>query len=150
MPEKGIFLCLDFCRSDYNFSYGLHDPYDFLIFGSFELLQEDWVFTRQVVSEWKIVIARCFFSFSLLFQSLFIAFNIFGKQVLSTNLIVVPKVIDSSFGKESHFIKSLRDVLFLAPINIPIFIFSLIVLSALHCFLNTVSKKGFKLDLVAI
>jgi len=58
-------------------------------------------------------------------------------------------VVDSLFWKETNFVECLGNILFLAPVNIPIIIFSLSVLSAEHCFLDAIGEVSLEFDVVA-
>lgn len=55
-------------------------------------------------------------------------------------------MVDAFFWEESYFIKGLRDVLFLTPVNIPIIVFGLTVLASKHGFLDAVGEIGLELD----
>jgi hypothetical protein len=57
-------------------------------------------------------------------------------------------MVDFAFWEQSNFIERFRYELFLAPINVPIVILSLLILSIYECLLNAVNKKCLKFDLV--
>lgn len=109
------------------FSYRFHNPYNFLLFVPFKLLYKDRVLARHVVGERQVVIACSLFCFALTFDSFFISFDIFRQQILPTNLIKVPKVINPLIRKQPNFIECFADKLLLAPIDIPVILFSLLV-----------------------
>ncbi len=58
-------------------------------------------------------------------------------------------MIYSFFRKEPNLIDSFGDVLFFAPINIPVIFFRLFILSIIEWFMDTVDEKGFKLEFIA-
>jgi hypothetical protein len=131
------------------YSYGLHDPNYFLVFTALEFFKKDRVLTGQTVCQRKVIISCCFFSLPLTFDGLLVAFYVFGEEIFSTNFIEISEVVDSLFWKETNFVECLGNILFLAPVNIPIIIFSLSVLSAEHCFLDAIGEVSLEFDVVA-
>ena len=58
-------------------------------------------------------------------------------------------MVNSFLWKQSNLIECFGYVLLLAPVDVPIIIFSLGVLSSEQCLLDTISEEGFKLDVAA-
>lgn len=56
-------------------------------------------------------------------------------------------MVDSFIGIEPNFIEGFRDELFFAPVDIPVILFGLFVLSGKHGFLNAVHKKCLEFNL---
>jgi hypothetical protein len=56
-------------------------------------------------------------------------------------------MVDSFVREESDFIKSLRNELFLTPINIPVIFLGLFILTINKSLLNTINKESFKFKL---
>lgn len=142
-------LFLDFFQSMLFYCYGLHDPDYFLVLTALEFFKKDRVLTGQTVSQRKVIISCCFFSLPLTLDGLLVAFYVFGEEIFSTDFIEISEVVDSLFWKEANFIECLGNILFLAPVNVPIIIFSLSVLSAEHCFLDAIGEVSLEFDIVA-
>jgi hypothetical protein len=53
-------------------------------------------------------------------------------------------MVDFSIGIEADFIEGFGDELFLAPVDIPVVVFGLFILTAEEGLLNTVDKKGLE------
>lgn len=56
-------------------------------------------------------------------------------------------MVDSFFGEESDFIQSFIDELFLAPVDVPVVIFGLLVSSGLKSFWDAVGEIGLEFDI---
>lgn len=56
-------------------------------------------------------------------------------------------MVDSFIGVESDFVEGFRDELFLTPVNIPVIVFGLFILTVEQSLLNTIDEKGLKFHL---
>ena len=122
-----IFLSLDYARSTSTNQYRLHNPHYLLVFASFVFLQKDWVLTWKAIGQGQIIVAHGFFRLALFLKCLFITFNIFRQEIFAANLVVISKMVDPFLRKKPNFVQSFRDILFFTPIDIPIFVFSLMI-----------------------
>lgn len=134
----------DLCNSTW---YRFHYPDDFLVLVFFKFFSEDGVLAGHVVCEGKVVIPCGFLYLALSLECFFVAFDIFRKQILSTDFIEISKMVDASVRKEPDLIKRFSNLLLLAPVDIPIIILSLFVHAVGQTLLDAVGEVGFEFDL---
>lgn len=127
--------------------YRFHDPDSPIT--PLELLQKYRVFRRQIIGKRGEVIPISLHSFPLLIQPLLKSLNILGQKILPTDLIPIPKMINTLIRKQSHLIQSLIKKLFLAPINIPILLLRFFIPSFDHSTRDAVIEVCFELYLWA-
>jgi hypothetical protein len=117
-----------------------------LVFILLELLGEDGVLARKVVGERQIIVASSLLGFTFTFDRFFVAFDILREEILATNFVEVPEVVDSFVRVKPDFIKGVIDELLLTPVDVPVVIFCLAIGASSQGFLNTVGKVGLELD----
>ena len=115
-----------------------------------ELFCEDRVLTGEVVSQGQKVVTSCFLRLALSLDSFPVALDVFGEEILATNLIEIAKMVDAFLGMESYFVEGVGDELFFAPVDVPVIIFGLTIVAMEHGFLDAIGEESLELDIVAI
>lgn len=117
-----------------------------MVFIFFELLGEDGVLARQIVGEGQVIVASGLFGFAFALDGFFVALDVFREEILATDFVEVPEVVDSFVRVEPDFIEGVVDELLLAPVDVPVIVLSLAIGAGGQGFLDAVGEVGLELD----